>query len=271
MKRILLTFAAVSLMLAANAQMMFQRSIELPSLSSKPDSAAVADSLWWAEQPRLSLSLGLSAGVTLFNSDNEATPYYSRQGLVLELPLLLGYRVSPHWRLATGVQVDLHYNPLHYNVDLHMVDDGNGYSYADGLDFGNYARSAYSDGKQHAYTFFGYIGIPLQATWYPWAREQRLLAVNADLFAGYAFATNLGLKASYAERNSSGGVGYDETGGVAHHAPSLQPWKLQLGVTLSTDVLGLLHGVRFFVNLLPSYRDPLSGDGIYLHGMTLYL
>jgi hypothetical protein len=229
------------------------------------------DSLQCAGQQHVSLELGLSAGVSLFNSDNETSPYYSTHGLVLQVPLLLSYRVSPHWRLATGLRVDLNYNPLHYNVDLNMVDDGNGYSYADGLNFGNYVGNEYSDGKQHAYTFFGYLGIPLQATWYPWPHEHRLLGVSADFFAGYAFTTNLGLKASYAERSSSGSVGFHESGGIIHHAPSLQPWKLELGITLSTDVLGLTHGVRFFVNLLPSYRDPLSGDGIYLHGMTFFL
>lgn len=218
---------------------------------------------------RLGLDLGLSAGVTLFSTDNQYSPYYSTHGLTLQVPLLLRYQVSPHWRLATGLRVDLNYQPLHYNVDYHEVDDGNGYIYVDGLDFGDYADR--NDGKQHAYTFFGYIGIPLQATWYPWANERRLLGVTADLFAGYAFATNFCPNASYIERHPDGNVGIQEVNHVNTEAESLLPWKLELGVTLSTDVLGLLHGVRFFANLLPSYRDPVTGEGLYLHGMTFFL
>ena len=49
------------------------------------------------------------------------------------------------------------------------------------------------------------------------------------------------------------------------------PWKLELGLTLSTDVLGLIHGVRFFVDLLPTYRDPLIDEPVYTAGMTIFL
>ena len=270
MKRIMLILVLLVTSIGTQAQMMLQRSIELPNVATKIDSAAVADSLWWAEQPRISLDLGLSAGFTLFSTDNETSPYYSKQGLLLQVPILLRYQVSPHWRLATGLRFDINYNPLHYNVDQHWVDDGNGYRYVDGLDFGNYA-SGRDEGKQHAYTLFGYFGIPLQATWYPWPHERRLLGVTADLYAGYAFVSNLGLNASYADRSFGGSVGLNEVEHVKTQDDSLLPWKLELGVTLSTDVLGLLHGVRFFVNMLPSYRDPLSGEGLYLHGVTFFL
>ena len=274
MKRIIITFAAVAIASVASAQMLFSRStdIELPQAVADSVSAtngAAADSLWWDRQPRLRLVLGLAAGVNLFSTDNQLSPYYSRHGLRLEVPLMLSYQVSPHWRLSTGVQVELNYNPLYYNVDLHMVDDGNGYSYSDGLDFGDYAGT--SDGKQHAYTYFGYVGIPLQATWYPWARERRVLGVSADLYAGYAFVRHIGLDASYAERYADGSIGIDNVDHAVTQNESLLRWKLELGLGMQTDLLGLLHGVRFFVNLLPSYRDPVTGEGLFLHGMTLYL
>ncbi len=272
MKHIIITLAAIVLATAAQAQMLFSRStaLDLPQPTAVADSAAAADSLWWEDQPRWQLNIGLAAGVSLFNNDNEFSPYYSTHGLNLQVPIMLQHYLSPHWRLGTGLRFDFNWMPLHYNVDYHTVDDGNGYTYVDGLAFGNYASG--NDGKQHAYTFFGYLGIPLEATWYPWTRERRLLAVSADLFAGYAFATNFCPNASYGETNRlDGSVGILEVKHVNHHAASLQPWKLELGVTLSTDVLGLLHGVRLFVNLLPSYRDPLSGEGLYLHGLTIFL
>lgn len=266
MKRIILTIALLGLAASAGAQMLFHRQMEIPTTTAA-DSVALADSLWWVEQPRTALTLGLSAGVTLFSPthENEFSPYYSTHGIVLQVPLLISYQVSPHWRLSTGLRLDFNYNPLHYNVDLHSFTTTDGLTTVDGLEFGNYGN-----GKQHFYTHFGYIGIPLQATWYPWARERRLLGVSADLFAGYAFVNNLGLHISDASYAGTG-VGIRENNNVIHNESSLLSWKLELGITLSTDVLGLLHGVRFFANFLPSYRNPISGDYLYLHGMTLFL
>ena len=75
---------------------------------------------------------------------------------------------------------------------------------------------------------------------------------------------------SYAERDGSG-AGIDDVRQSIHNAESLLPWKLELGLSVTTDVIGLLHGVRFFVNLLPSYHDPVTDTDLFLHGMTLYL
>ena len=67
------------------------------------------------------------------------------------------------------------------------------------------------------------------------------------------------------------GAGIDDVRQSIHNAESLLPWKLELGLSVTTDVIGLLHGVRFFVNLLPSYHDPVTDTDLFLHGMTLYL
>lgn len=271
MKRIATIVVLLGLVIGCQAQMLYQRHVEIAApLATDSTDVDSTETCMGQGHDRIDLMLGLSAGVNLFTNDNQWSPYYSKQGLVLQVPLLFRYQVSPHWRLSTGLQVNLNYNPLHYNVDYYSTTDENGnLGPVEGLDFGNYA-STRTEGKQYAYTFFGYLGIPLQVTWNPWHEERRLLGVSADLFAGYAFVTNIGFNASYAERRA-GNVSVSEIERVNHHAESLMPWKLELGVTLSTGVIGLLHGVRFFVNLLPSYREPVTGDGIYLHGMTLYL
>lgn len=249
MKRVIIIFAAVILSTAASAQQ-----------SIADDTVAR-----WDDQHRTTLVLGFSAGVNLYTTGNQFSPYYSKYGLLMQVPLLLQYDITPRWRLSTGARLDFTFNPLHYNVDWHEVDDGNGYIYADGLEF----QETFT-GKQHYFTYFFHLGIPVQATWYPWPNEKRLLAVTGDLFAGYAFGNNLFLNRSYAERNG-GGTGINDVHQVSHHTESLLPWKLEVGVTLSTDVLGLIHGVRFFANLLPSYRDPVTGEDLCLTGMTLYL
>ena len=50
-----------------------------------------------------------------------------------------------------------------------------------------------------------------------------------------------------------------------------QPWKLEIGLKVSTDAIGLLHGIRFFTNLLPTYIDPAKDGKIYTSGITLFL
>ncbi len=249
MKRIMTILAAVLLATAASAQQ-----------SVVDDTVAR-----WDEQHRTTLVMGFSAGVNLFTTANQFTPYYSKYGLMMQVPILLQHHVSPSWRLSTGARLDFTFNPLHYNVDWHEVDDGNGYIYANGLEF-----CETFNGKQHYFTYFFHLGIPVQATWYPWPHEKRLLSVTGDLFAGYALSNNLFLNRSYADRNG-GSTGIDDVHQVSHHTESLLRWKLEVGVTLSTDVLGLIHGVRFFANLLPSYRDPVTGSDLYLAGMTVYL
>ena len=52
---------------------------------------------------------------------------------------------------------------------------------------------------------------------------------------------------------------------------SLQPWKLEVGVTLGTSRVGLIHGLRFFTNLLPTYKDVVTGEKIYISGMSIFL
>ena len=44
-----------------------------------------------------------------------------------------------------------------------------------------------------------------------------------------------------------------------------------MGLTLSTDVIGLTHGLRLFTNLLPTYKDPATGDKVYTSGITFFL
>ena len=269
MKHIFILFAFWCLMLGANAQMMLQRSIELPSLPSVSDSARVADSLWWEDQPRTSLTLGISAGATFYNSDNNPSPYYSKYGLQLQVPLVLDWRVSPHWRLGAGLRYDLCWDPLYYAVKVNNVFSNETYS-TDGIVF----ESDAVEGRQSAYVMRHYIGVPLRATWYPVKREPRLLGVTFDLFAGYAFGSFVHTNTTWAHYVQQNGNTFlnvnnrsDET---IPDDPTLLPWKLELGVTLSTDVLGLLHGVRFFMNLLPSYREPTTGYTLYMHGMTLF-
>ena len=130
-------------------------------------------------------------------------------------------------------------------------------------------------GRQSAYAIRNYIGFPLKAKWYPWKRETNLLSITFDLYGGYAFLSHISTETLNAVRTINGMSSsvsiMDDVYETSFNDRSMLPWKLELGVTIATDVLGLVHGVRFYTDLLPVYRDPATGEGIYTAGMTIYL
>lgn len=268
MKRIMIILAALLMATAANAQLIFSRNteIELPQMvtdiDAVQDSAAEADSLWWDDHPRMSLELGLSAGVTLFADGNDNSPYYSIYGFVVNLPLTFRYFVSPRWRLGAGLRYDFCIDPLFYNVKENEVSNGGTYA-TNGIGFDTTPVVSH----KRAYASHNYVGIPLQATWYPWPKDRGALNFTFDFFAGYSFATIVNIRTIHADRYMSSFNGND----LSSDDSTLLPWKMELGITMATDIIGLLHGIRFFVNLLPTYRDPATGDNLYFSGMTLYL
>lgn len=232
---------------------------------------STADTLGQAEQPHVSLQIGLGGGATLYSNIYDDSPYYSRYGLFVQVPLMFGYEVSPRWELRAGLRYDFCFDPLYYPVKVNYAER-DGLAYSQGLDF----ESAPVNGKQSAYALRSYIGIPLQATWYPYPREKRLLQFQFDLFAGYAVGRTVMINHRSVSRTIAGDqVNWSDTSPLGEELTTddntLLRWRLELGATVSTDVLGLIHGVRFFGNLLPTYRDPLTGDGVYLFGMNFYL
>lgn len=261
MKRLVLTIATLGLAFAAHAQMMLQRPVVLPDVQPLPDSTVTDTTHCGGDPHAVNLFLGVGAGATLYNSNLDYSPYYSRFGLQLQVPLWFNYRLSPHWALSAGMRYDLRFDPLVYAVKINPYDNG--------LDF----ESAALPGKQSAYVLRHYVGVPLKATWYPWPGESRLLGITFDLFAGYCFDGHILTRTTEVYRTVIGSEQNIDVEGYSDRSsndPSLLPWKLELGASLTTDVLGMMHSVRFFVDLLPSYRDPLTGETLHTAGMTIF-
>ncbi len=201
----------------------------------------------------VSLTLGLSASTTLFANGNDMSPYYSKYGFALHLPLTVHYRHSPRWTFSAGLQYDFQWSPLYHRVEV--VESG------EGIDF----PSGPVVGDQRAYAFHGYLGFPLQATWYPFRSYGRRLYLNFDIHPAYAINRLIYINEEVLSRTSST-LWNDGTGGSC-----MYPWKLEVGLTLGTSAVGLLHGLRLFVNLLPTYRDVVSGEDIYIAGLQFFL
>jgi hypothetical protein len=167
--------------------------------------------------------------------------------------------MSPHWQLGTGLRYDFTWNPLYYKVEFSGTwDDGD----ARGLQFMQTPTTT----TQKAFTYISHLGIPLELKWYPMAQNKKALSLSLDLFAGYAVTRYIVIS-----NNPSPSIHDKNASHDILHSTAIQPWKVEVGFTLSTDLIGLTHGVRLFTNLLPTYKDPTTGEKIYTSGITLFL
>lgn len=194
--------------------------------------------------------LGIQGGVSLFAMDN-SSPYCSKYGLLLEIQMLMTYKAPLHWNLSFGPTYRFQWSPLYYAVAP--------------VDGGIAADPTPQVGKQHGYIYRNHLGILLKFNWFPIAKEHEALSLAFDCYAAYGVSGAIKLDRVWPGGHSGGVYG---TGGDDR---SLCPWKLELGLTLGTNVIGMIHGVRLFGNLLPEYKDPTTGDKIRTIGMTFYL
>lgn len=63
-----------------------------------------------ATDNKASIKVGLSAGATLYANGNDFSPYYSKYGITLQLPVLWEYNFAPNWRLSTGLRYDFNWD-----------------------------------------------------------------------------------------------------------------------------------------------------------------
>ena len=223
------------------------------SIASAQSDSTCADT---AIRHAMRIDLGLSASATMYGDGNDLSPYYSKYGFGLHLPLMAHYDLSPNWTLAAGLQYDFIWSPLYYRVE--STADGNG------IDF----PTTPQQGTQHSHAFHGYIGMPFKITWSPYAKRPNTAWLAIDVHPAYAVTRYFSLTNTYISRNgtSVSAPGDEEV----IRGTSLMPWKLEVGLTLGTSRVGLIHGLRFFGNLLPTYKDAVTGEKIHTVGVTFF-
>ena len=220
---------------------------------------AQSDTLLNADRPKSTIDLGISVGASLYNNGNDHSPYYSHHGFTVQLPLMAHWQFAPKWQLSSGLRYDFAWNRLYYNVE----PSG---SWDDFSNMGLQFLQTPTTSKQNAYAYISHLGIPVELKWYPFAHNRNSLGVALDLFAGYAVTRYFVI-----DNLHTPGMEDENTGQTVLKSAAIQPWKVEVGLSLSTSLLGLTHGVRFFANLLPTYQDPTTGEKIYTSGITLFL
>ena len=202
------------------------------------------------------IDLGVEAGYSRFFS--QASPYDVSSGFVLRLPLIAHLNLSQHWQLNTGLRYDFEYNTLKYNIEPASTG---------GLAIQTVATTGHQTAKMH----HSYLGIPVKIIWFPLPNERRVFSIGLDIYAAFAVSSYLKISTRDARNTYFGLQTASSSTIVESDDPMFQPWKLEVGLTVSTDVIGLLHGIRLFTNLLPTYIDPATNQKIYTSGITLFL
>lgn len=202
------------------------------------------------------VDLGIEAGFSFLN--NSHSPYSASRSYVLRLPLMAHLKLAERWNLNVGLRYDFQWDILRHNVT--PAEGG-------GIEF----LTTPTTGRQTATAFHSYLGIPLELEWLLTPSSRNGLRLSANIYAAYAISEYLTIRTLDA-RNTYYGMRsgtYKEV--VESDDPMFQPWKLEIGLKVSTDAIGLLHGIRFFTNLLPTYIDPATNQKIYTSGITLFL
>ncbi|MBQ7533113.1 MAG: hypothetical protein IJT45_05375, partial [Bacteroidales bacterium] len=50
---------------------------------------------------------------------------------------------------------------------------------------------------------------------------------------------------------------------------TFNPWKLEVGISFNTNMLGIFHGIRVFTNLLPEYKPGVTSSEIRNIGIEI--
>ena len=181
------------------------------------------------------ISLGLSAGFRLDQGPKDfSSPFQNNGVFSLALPLYTSFRLSPHWKIDAGLQYSFNYRFMAHQLVLNEE----GLKIIDGQ----------TPIQQNTMTN-SYIGIPVTLSRNIGKLDGENIAV--DLFFGHTLSGRLWTLSPY---NNHEGSHSDKVNHL------LNPWKIEIGISLNTNALGIIHGVRIFTNLLPEFKKEYAKE-----------
>ena len=205
---------------------------------------------------KLSLHLGVQAGAK-FNLTS-GTPYDAPYSLLLQIPFVAEIPLPIERMTAIGgLRYDFEWSALRYSV---TPADGVGLAF----------QTTPTTGRQTAVMFHSYLGLCGEVQWQAVPSNRRVLRLSLDYYLAYDVSRYLTIRNRDVRITYFGTQTSTSRTVVESSDPMFQPWKLEIGLTAATDLLGIIHGVRFFTNLLPTYIDPASGQKIYNTGMMIF-
>jgi hypothetical protein len=191
------------------------------------------------------LAIGLGVGYRNgLNPVNLNSPYTSSSGgLDVHVGLLTRFVFTPHLSLSTGLQVNLNKRRMDYPVKL----GENGLEVIENPEM-----------TQHDELVSSYLCIPAELYYY--FDKSKSLALSMDIKFGYLVGA----------RHNTRFPQIGDQGSIGENARSLfNPWKLEAGISIITNVLGIIHGVRVYTNLLPEYNKAVTTEKFRSIGLEI--
>lgn len=109
-----------------------------------------------------------------------------------------------------------------------------------------------------------YLGIPLSVTYHPFHRHRDALGIQLGLTPSVRLNPAQIIPADPAQ------AAQGSTGATVKN-PHSQPFRLELTLGLETNLLGIIHGIQFYANLLPTKTDLPSAPNRHEFGIAISL
>lgn len=182
-------------------------------------------------------SVALDAGIGFRKHQNPVdfnSPFTNNGILAINIGLSTGFRFSDRWTLSTG----LRYNFNTYYMAHQLKLNENGLETIDG-----------QTPIQQNELANDYLGIPVELRFS--LGEQWKSSLSVDAFFGRriqgVFRTR-GPEDNYKDWN------------IEKAASLFNPWKLEVGFSVNTSLIGFIHGIRVYTNLLPEYNKSVTTE-----------
>ncbi|MBQ8956966.1 MAG: outer membrane beta-barrel protein [Bacteroidales bacterium] len=184
-----------------------------------------------------SQDLAFNAGIGFRKYQNPVdfnSPFTNNGVLTVSWGMLTSFRFGDRWTLSTG----LRYNFNRYYMVHQLKLNENGLETIDGQ----------TPIQQNQLTN-GYLGIPVELYFH--FAEPLKSSLSLDAFFGRRLHGTLDTRSH--ENNYKGWTG--------ENAPLLfNPWKLEVGLSINTGLIGFVHGFRVYTNLLPEYNKAVTTE-----------
>lgn len=196
----------------------------------------------WDHLVGFSIGIGYRNGDTPVNLDS---PYSKRGGLDITGGVGTCFTFSPRWKLNTGLLLNNNLKWMSYPVEL--GDNG--------LEI-----ISQPEMTQHNTLVSNYLCIPIELYYY--LDKQKSSGLSLDFRFGRLI--NGLLFANYPHLNNNASIGSEVNG-------LFNPWKIEIGMGFNTNILGIIHGIRIYTNLLPEYNKNVTNEKFRSIGFEIRL
>lgn len=190
------------------------------------------------------VAYNISAGFKVGPEPNDiSSPYSMSGGLFVSGGVETSFRLGRQFKLSTGLSFNSTWMRLNFPVEM----GENGLEVLDGPE--TFQQNA---------LYSGYLCVPV--TLYYHFGKQKLNSFSLDFTTGYLL--NGQLLTSYPELVPNAWIGTE-------YRSLFNPWKMEVGISFNTNIIGIIHGFRVYTNLLPEFNKNFTTEKFKSFGFEI--